>query len=126
MGRKAKKVLRDKHWYRGCDQVPVLKIAKAPKLSITRPIPLYYTTSSWRTLRADVLKRDQRTCQYCGAPARTADHIIPRRKGGPDTPENLVACCLPCNGTAGGKTFKSFEAKKRYILRYRTGDRVVT
>jgi HNH endonuclease len=37
-------------------------------------------------------------CRWCGAPATTADHWpVSRVDGGPDTLDNLVAACVPCN-----------------------------
>lgn len=39
-------------------------------------------------------------CAYCGAPpppALTADHLIPRARGGPESGDNLVWACRPCN-----------------------------
>lgn len=79
----------------------------------------YYDSPEWRTLRSSVLKRDKRICQYCGGLAHQADHVIPRRKGGPDKLTNLVACCATCNKTAGGSLFPSFSEKKTYILKNR-------
>ena len=50
----------------------------------------------WRRLRRIVLLRNP-ICGICGtAPSTEADHIIPRRQGGPDTLENLEAKCKPC------------------------------
>ena len=53
-----------------------------------------------------VMKRDQYTCQYegCQKRADTIDHIIPLCQGGRTTWQNLVACCLECNQTKGGRT----------------------
>src|SRR5258706_11136318 len=50
--------------------------------------------------RANILLRDEDTCQYCGKRTRelTLDHIIPRSRGGLSTWENLVASCRSCNG----------------------------
>lgn len=36
-------------------------------------------------------------CHYCGAPATTADHVVPKIKGGPGAQWNLVPACQPCN-----------------------------
>ena len=36
--------------------------------------------------------------------AATVDHVLPRSRGGADTWENLVACCLRCNGAKGDRT----------------------
>lgn len=64
---------------------------------------------AWRELTAVVLERDRWTCQMfrdghrCGAPATTANHIVPRVYGGRDTLENLEAACAPCNFRAGGQ-----------------------
>lgn len=82
-------------------------------------IPSYYFTKGWYKVRAKALKRDGYTCQYCGDKATTADHIVPRSKGGPNTMANLVACCSRCNEIAGGREFADFQAKKRYVVRVR-------
>jgi 5-methylcytosine-specific restriction endonuclease McrA len=54
--------------------------------------------------RRGVLRRDASRCAYCAAPASTIDHIMPRSRGGKDTWENLVACCLKCNNIKGDRT----------------------
>jgi hypothetical protein len=61
-----------------------------------------------RPTRANILLRDEETCQYCGKHSRelTLDHIIPRSKGGQSTWENLVACCRACNGRKGSRSLK--------------------
>jgi 5-methylcytosine-specific restriction endonuclease McrA len=48
---------------------------------------------AWSALRRTILQRDRWTCQVCGAPADSVDHIIPRARGGTDDPSNLRACC---------------------------------
>lgn len=47
--------------------------------------------------RINVLERDKWECYYCGADAKTVDHVIPKSKGGSYTEENLVASCEICN-----------------------------
>lgn len=61
-----------------------------------------------RPTRANILLRDEDTCQYCGKHFRelTLDHIIPRSRGGQSTWENLVACCRACNGKKGNRSLK--------------------
>ena len=54
------------------------------------------STWAWRKKRKRILIRDNHTCQYCGAPANTVDHKLPRRMGGGDEDSNLVACCSSC------------------------------
>lgn len=61
-----------------------------------------------RPTRANILLRDEETCQYCGKHSRelTLDHVIPRSRGGQSTWENLVACCRACNGKKGNRLLK--------------------
>ena len=68
--------------------------------TIRRPLP------TLRLTRHSVLARDRYTCQYCGAKSSdlTIDHVVPRRRGGPDTWDNLVACCRRCNLLKGDRT----------------------
>jgi 5-methylcytosine-specific restriction endonuclease McrA len=54
--------------------------------------------------RRGVLRRDGQRCAYCSASASTIDHVIPRSRGGADSWENLVACCLRCNNLKGDRT----------------------
>ena len=54
--------------------------------------------------RTLIFKRDDHTCQYCGAPATTVDHIVPKSKGGGFTWTNLVAACSPCNVRKGNRS----------------------
>jgi 5-methylcytosine-specific restriction endonuclease McrA len=50
-------------------------------------------------------KRDNHTCQYCGAKENlTIDHVIPASRNGGDDWCNLVSCCSSCNAKKGNKT----------------------
>jgi 5-methylcytosine-specific restriction endonuclease McrA len=63
--------------------------------------------------RANILLRDDETCQYCGKRSRdlTLDHIIPRSRGGQSTWENLVASCRSCNGKKGNRLLKEVNMR---------------
>ena len=62
-------------------------------------------STPWMKYRAFVLRRDNYTCVYCGTKEKIGlDHIVPRSKGGSDTPDNLVAACFPCNRKKGART----------------------
>lgn len=52
------------------------------------------------------------SCSYCGAMAEAWDHIVPRSKGGPDTPENLTPACTPCNSSKHARTPEQWWASK--------------
>jgi 5-methylcytosine-specific restriction endonuclease McrA len=53
--------------------------------------------------RASIFYRDGASCQYCGSPASTLDHVHPRSRGGTTSWENVVACCNSCNQMKGSK-----------------------
>lgn len=54
-----------------------------------------------KSLRFQVLRRDNHTCRYCGRTAPevklAVDHVNPTALGGRDEPENLVTACEDCN-----------------------------
>lgn len=58
-----------------------------------------------KTLRFEVLRRDDFTCRYCGLKAPETelhvDHVTPVTLGGGDDPGNLVAACKDCNAGKG-------------------------
>src|SRR5258708_15792090 len=49
--------------------------------------------------RANILLRDDETCQYCGRRSRdlTLDHVLPRSRGGQRTWQNLGGFCQHSN-----------------------------
>lgn len=51
-----------------------------------------------------ILRRDNYTCQYCGDPGNTIDHIVPLCQGGKSIWMNLVCACRECNQRKGGRT----------------------
>lgn len=54
--------------------------------------------------RRGVLRRDNHRCCYCGRGATTVDHVLPKSRGGVDSWENLVSCCLRCNNLKSDRT----------------------
>lgn len=58
-------------------------------------------TSVSKRVRFEVFKRDQFTCQYCGATppeiVLEIDHVDPVATGGTNDVDNLVTACFPCN-----------------------------
>lgn len=53
--------------------------------------------------RRAVLARDDHTCQYCGVPADSIDHVVPRSRGGAHEWDNVVAACRRCNAAKGDR-----------------------
>jgi 5-methylcytosine-specific restriction endonuclease McrA len=75
-----------------------------------------------------ILERDDYRCQYCGLDGRASfenalmmsvDFVLPRARKGKKTPENLVACCRPCNAIKGTRVYRNLEDAKAHVLAVR-------
>jgi 5-methylcytosine-specific restriction endonuclease McrA len=75
-----------------------------------------------------ILERDNYVCRYCGLDGRAnfenalvmrVDFVVPRAHKGKKKPENLVACCIPCNTIKGTKVYGSIEEAKKAVLAHR-------
>jgi hypothetical protein len=52
-------------------------------------------------------------CYYCGSAEKlTADHLIPRIKGGRDEADNLIWACRRCNSSKHGRDMLEWKAMK--------------
>jgi 5-methylcytosine-specific restriction endonuclease McrA len=62
--------------------------------------------SGMRRLR--IYMRDKFRCQYCGekmgVAELTLDHIMPRSRGGDNSPVNIVTACMACNNRKSDRT----------------------
>ena len=96
------------------------------KLPSTIALKEYIKTRKIHGRRAILNKRnlfirDDHQCQYCGRGANqlsskeelTRDHIIPRKRGGPNTWENMVTSCSSCNHKKADLTLEQIG----YILK---------
>lgn len=54
-----------------------------------------------RSFRQQIFEAWHHRCAYCGAPAESLDHIVPKAKGGLTMRSNLAAACLACNRRKG-------------------------
>lgn len=63
---------------------------------LARFVRVPYHTTVPLTRRA-VFARDGGRCVYCGAPATSLDHVMPKSKGGQHVWENVVSACRRCN-----------------------------
>lgn len=81
----------------GREIYPGIPMPSVVRLLEYRRVPEHLT----RLTRKNFYLRDHYCCQYCGkrfaAKDLTLDHVIPKSRGGPDSWENLVSCCKPCN-----------------------------
>nr|WP_245599398.1 HNH endonuclease [Nakamurella lactea] len=75
---------------------PTLVITIPAVVRLNRYVRVPYQPATSIT-RAGILRRDRRTCAYCGNRADTIDHVQPRSRGGLHSWENCVACCSRCN-----------------------------
>lgn len=80
-----------------------LRVPKILVLAIYDQLPSKEITFS----RRNVFWRDQFTCQYCwksfSESELNLDHVIPRKKGGKTTWDNIVTSCVKCNSRKGSK-----------------------
>lgn len=68
-------------------------------------------SAAWKARRLQILRRDDFTCAYCGQPANSVDHVIPRVRGGNDDDDNLVAACGRCNSKKSSRPVGGFSGK---------------
>ncbi len=73
-----------------------------------------------------ILERDDHRCRYCGLDGRASfenalvmrvDFVVPRARKGKKDPNNLVACCIPCNTIKGTRVYASFDEAKAFVLK---------
>lgn len=73
----------------------------------------------WAAARA---KQQDGKCYWCGKPFRdlpgmalTADHLIPKARGGDDHFENIVAAHERCNNARGDRLPEEFAAPGEFV-----------
>jgi 5-methylcytosine-specific restriction endonuclease McrA len=70
--------------------------------------------------RLRIYMRDKFRCQYCGEKKPvgelTLDHILPRSRGGDNSPVNVVTACVPCNNRKSDRTPAEARAEWRKYL----------
>lgn len=82
--------------------------------SISIPVPSVMISETYiktkqhvKFSRANLLVRDNFTCQYCSKHLEikelTVDHVVPRVRGGKTSWDNIVASCYVCNTIKGHK-----------------------
>jgi len=96
-------------------KIPEVIVNQYPKLPIRR---VHFS-------RANLWKRDNYRCQYCGKRPKpdevTIDHILPKSKGGKTTFANTVLACLKCNVKKDNRTPEQAHMKLRRMKRIADG-----
>jgi 5-methylcytosine-specific restriction endonuclease McrA len=80
---------------RRVDVPAVVRLSRFVRVPYRADVPL---------TRKGVLARDGHRCAYCGAPATSLDHVVPRSRGGTHTWDNVVAACARCNHTKADRS----------------------
>jgi 5-methylcytosine-specific restriction endonuclease McrA len=90
------------------------EVIRSPSVSMRMPSIIRMTRRprsrkvSIKFSRANMLLRDQHTCQYCGnvfePKELNYDHVTPRSRGGSTHWENIVMSCFECNARKGDRT----------------------
>lgn len=65
--------------------------------------------------RRAVFARDGGACAYCGAPATSLDHVVPRSRGGSHSWDNVVAACGRCNHTKADRNVTELGWRLRQV-----------
>ena len=73
----------------------VVRLSRFVRVPFRATVPL--------TRRA-VFARDGGRCVYCGAPATSLDHVVPRSRGGAHAWDNVVSACSRCNHIKADRT----------------------
>ncbi|WP_425953679.1 HNH endonuclease [Xylanimonas sp. McL0601] len=108
-------------------EVAVVEESEAGRSFGPYPLPrvlrlVRYVTMRWRyrhghapaCTKAAVRARDGR-CAYCGGPADTVDHVLPRSRGGASSWLNLVAACGACNARKADRTPQEADMELRVV-----------
>ncbi len=116
--------LRIEHWHKAiCDsflgRVEVIEYSRDRTIrGASRDYPMPSVVRVLRRYRRDrqgikfsrlnIYSRDNFTCQFCGEQMPTEDltfdHVVPRSRGGRTNWENIVTCCVSCNGRKANRT----------------------
>ena len=61
-----------------------------------------------RRFRDEIYKSWEYSCGYCGKPATSLDHIIPRFRSGSSNRNNLMPSCQRCNNHKGSNKMEEW------------------
>lgn len=86
-----------------CEQEPLsLLIELTPKLAKKR-------------YRQSIYEAWNHSCGYCGEPATSLDHIIPRFRSGSSYRHNLIPACRRCNSNKASTKMEDWYRQQTYF-----------
>jgi len=68
-----------------------------------------------KRFREEIYKSWDHCCGYCGEPATSLDHIVPRFKSGSSNRNNLLPSCQRCNSNKGSFDMKEWYSKQKFF-----------
>jgi hypothetical protein len=68
-----------------------------------------------KRFRDEIYKSWNHECGYCGEPATSLDHIIPRFKSGSTTRKNLIPACCKCNTSKASSEVEDWFKKQSFF-----------
>jgi hypothetical protein len=68
-----------------------------------------------KRFRDEIYKSWNHSCGYCGEPATSLDHIIPRFKSGSSNRHNLLPACRRCNTNKASEKMQEWYSKQSFF-----------
>ena len=72
-----------------------------------------------KRFREDIYKAWDYQCGYCGEPATSLDHIIPKFKSGSSNRTNLLPCCRRCNTNKASHKMEEWYQQQDFFTQAR-------
>jgi hypothetical protein len=68
-----------------------------------------------KRFRDEIYKSWNHCCGYCGEPATSLDHIIPRFKSGSSNRHNLLPACRRCNTNKASEKMQEWYSRQSFF-----------
>ena len=72
-----------------------------------------------RRFRDEIYNAWDYNCAYCGKPATSLDHIIPKFKSGSSNRNNLIPACRKCNANKGSMVLEEWLCSQDFYTEER-------
>jgi len=92
-------------------------VMEANPLGLPPPITWQGERLAKLVSRVEAVSEQRHRCAYCGDKIKqataTADHVMPKSKGGRTEKGNIAAACRPCNSAKGAMPVDAFKKALR-------------